>query len=135
MNKIKELIFNNKRLREIFRFVVTGGISFIVDYGLFFVLSQVMHINYLISTGTSFTVSVVVNYFMCVLWVFEEAKDSGKKTMTLFILTSIIGLIINLILMWIFVDLLSINEMISKILATLLVMFWNYVSKKRVITN
>ena len=128
--KIKELK-NNKRFMEVFRFLITGGLSFVVDYGILIGLTTGLSVNYLISSAISFTVSVIVNYYLCVLWVFDGAdKSNDKKVVTMFIGSSVIGLIFNQILMYLFVSILGVFYMIAKIITTAIVMVWNYVMKK-----
>lgn len=133
MDKIRTFI-KGDRFAEIFRFCITGGVSFLVDYGILILLKEFFDINYLIASGISFTVSVIVNYFMCVLWVFD-AKGTDGKSVAIFIGSSVIGLILNQILMWILVDLLGVFYMIAKIITTLLVMFWNYVAKRKAVSK
>ena len=128
--KIKELK-NNKRFMEVFRFLITGGLSFVVDYGILIGLTTGLSVNYLISSAISFTVSVIVNYYLCVLWVFDGAdKSNDKKVVIMFIGSSVIGLIFNQILMYLFVSILGVFYMIAKIITTAIVMVWNYVMKK-----
>lgn len=128
--KIKELK-NNKRFMEVFRFLITGGLSFVVDYGILIGLTTGLSVNYLISSAISFTVSVIVNYYLCVLWVFDGAdKSNDKKVVIMFVGSSVIGLIFNQILMYLFVSILGIFYMVAKIITTAIVMVWNYVMKK-----
>lgn len=122
---------SNKKIMEIFRFVVTGGLSFVVDYGILVGLTTGLGVNYLISSAISFTVSVIVNYFLCVLWVFDGAdKSNDKKVVVMFVGSSVIGLVFNQILMYLFVSVFGIFYMIAKVITTLIVMVWNYVAKK-----
>jgi len=54
--------------------------------------------------------------------------------MMLVFLVSLIGLGFNMMLMWLFVDVLGLDsdarKMASKIMATGIVFFWNYLSRK-----
>ena len=126
-----EKLKNSKKFMEMFRFVITGGLSFVVDYGILIGLTTGLSVNYLISSAISFTVSVIVNYYLCVLWVFDGAdKSNDKKVVTMFIGSSVIGLIFNQILMYLFVSILGVFYMIAKIITTAIVMVWNYVMKK-----
>ena len=78
MEKIKAF-FKSDRFAEIFRFGIAGGLGFIVDYGILFTFTEFLKINYLISSGISFTVSVIVNYIICIIWVFKDAKKMTTK--------------------------------------------------------
>ncbi|WP_195540326.1 GtrA family protein [Eubacterium maltosivorans] len=134
MEKIKAF-FKSDRFAEIFRFGIAGGLGFIVDYGILFTFTEFLKINYLISSGISFTVSVIVNYIICIIWVFKDAKKNDNKTVILFIGSSLIGLLINQFLMWFLVEKLSIYYMFSKIISTIIVMIWNYLAKRKAVVG
>lgn len=123
-----------EKLKEIIRFMVNGFISFLVDYGLLYGLTEFMGLYYLISSALSFTASVAVNYLICVFWVFEGVKGTGRKSRLAFIASSLAGLGINQGLMWVLVDKIGIYYMAAKIISTVVVMFWNYVMKKKALT-
>lgn len=98
-------------------------------------LKEVCKVNYLIAAGLSFSLSVVLNYTLCVLWAFKGVDKKNKKAMILFVATSLIGLGFNQLFMWLFVDLIKINYMISKIITTALVMVWNYITKRHALVK
>lgn len=120
-----------KLVNQILKFGVVGGLAFIIDYGIMVFLTEIFEINYLISTTISFIISVIFNYMMSIYWVFEVDKNKKKSTVfSAFIILSIIGLLLNDLFMWIFVDTFFINYMIAKIIATFLVMVYNFITRK-----
>lgn len=123
---------NNKKLiTQIFRFLIIGGTAFVIDYALLYILTEYFDIYYLISSTISFIVSLIFNYIASIKWVFEtKEEDSQTKKLTIFITLSIIGLGINQLIMWTLSDLLTIYYMISKIVATAVVMCWNFITRK-----
>ena len=47
-----------------------------------------------------------------------------------FMVFSILGLLLTELLLWLFISKLSINEMVSKIISTAIVMVFNFVTRK-----
>lgn len=122
--------------QQIVRFAVVGMGSFLIDYLVMIFLTEVVGINYLISSGISFTVSVIYNYILSVKWVFNVTGErSQAQDFAVFIILSVIGLGINQIIMWVAVDMLGIFYMISKIGATGVVMVYNFVTRKIFLEN
>jgi len=122
-----------QRLYEIMRFCLVGGASFLVDYGLLYVCTELAGIYYLYSAAISFTVSVVFNYWLCVVYVFAGAGRQNGRQAVLFIGSSIAGLGINQVCMWYFVEVWDMHYMLAKIFATAIVTIWNYVMKRKAI--
>ena len=117
-------------LKEFIKFCVVGFITFLLDYGLLFLLTKKLQINYLLSTALAFTIAVIVNYILCLFFVFTKSKN-GRKQFLLFIYASLGGLLLNQLSMWFLVEKLSIYYMFAKIISTIIVTFWNYLTKKR----
>ncbi len=143
----------HKTQAEILRFVIVGGIATLIDffitgvvlylfnpklyphfYNVFYGGGEPSVLATVISTGIGFTVSLIVNYILSIVFVFQEKGNSkSKKGFLLFAVLSIIGLLINMGGMYVGYDLLHINEWITKILMTCLVLVYNYVTRKLLI--
>lgn len=123
-----------KLIAQVMKFGVVGIICFFIDYFIMIFLTEACEISYLISSGISFTISVVVNYILSLKYVFETGKDKNKITeFIIFVILSTVGLGINQILMWFFVDVAGIFYMISKIGVTGIVMVYNFVTRKMIL--
>lgn len=129
---IRKFFPSTERFWEVFRFLLVGGGCFLLEYGLLFALTEYDGLNPLVSAPIAFTVSLVVNYILCVYVVFH-AEQQSKKQMALFALTSIIGLGINQVVMWFFIDIIGIWYMFAKVVASAVVMVWNYFTKRYVL--
>ncbi len=124
-------MISKKLINQILRFGVIGGIAFLIDYFVLILCTDVIHIPVLISSAISFTVSVIFNYIASVKWVFDVNKEKDpKRNFIVFIVLSIIGLILTEVIMWLGVDLIHFNYKFIKILATGIVMVFNFVSRK-----
>jgi putative flippase GtrA len=115
------------------RFGIVGSLSFLLDYGLLYFCTEWLSIYYLYSSAISFTVSVALNYWLCVVYVFTNAGKQNRKQAVLFFGSSVVGLGLNQISMWMFVELLGMYYMLAKILATIIVMIWNYIMKRKAV--
>ncbi len=126
------------RLWEIFKFCVAGGVGFLIEFGLFHLLANVLDIHYLIANAISFIISVGVNYLLCTYWVFAGANRQSKMAMLAFLATSLIGLGLNELIMLLLVGALGMDtdmlKMAAKVITAVLVMIWNYFSKRMVLT-
>ena len=136
------------RAAEVIRFVLTGGICFLVELAVLILLKGQLGIDTLIATPIAFLVSVILNYILCVVWVFRGKKNQGAGAKAGFLITSLIGLGLNELLMLLFRWMLGEETvlftlfgftatmyMLNKVIATLLVMVWNYFTKRAVLQS
>ena len=93
-------------------------------------LTEFLNVYYLISSIISFLLSIIVNYILSIKWVFDIKKKQSFKDVIIFTLLSAIGLLINLLVMYLSVEVLKIHYMIGKLIATFIVMIWNFVTRK-----
>ena len=133
----------SNRLKEIIKFAFTGGVCFLIEYAALIVLKEWLHLSAVAATPIAFLVSVVFNYLLCVKWVFSGAKEGSKKAQLGFAITSVMGLFLNWAIMWALTSLFGEDAvllalfglelkvyMLNKIIATGLVMVWNYFTKR-----
>ena len=122
---------NNKLLLQIFKFIIVGGTATVIDFVVLFILKEFIGLNEIVANTISFTVSVIYNYIASVKWVFDVDQDKSKsKQFITFIVFSIIGLLINNLILWICIDKLSIYYLIGKAIATGIVMVFNFITRK-----
>ena len=121
------------RIDEVLRFCIVGGVCFIVDFGLLYVLTDWTHIHYLYSSAISFVVAVTLNYWLCLEFVFFNAPRQTMRQAIMFVGSSAVGLLLNQLSMWLLVNFFAVHYLISKLVATAIVTVWNYVTKRRAV--
>ena len=134
------------RLKEILKFAFTGGVCFVIEYAALILLKELLHIPVVAATPVAFLISVVFNYLLCVKWVFDGAQEGSKKAQLGFLITSVMGLLLNWVIMWALTSLFGEDTllfalfgieikvyMLNKVIATGLVMVWNYFTKRYVL--
>jgi putative flippase GtrA len=129
----RHFLHDDGRAAEILRFLLVGGGCFVFDYGLMVFLTEAAGLYYLWSSGISFTLSVVLNYWLCVKFVFAQAQHQSPKQMSMFIGSSVTGLLLTQFFMYVQVDWLGLNYMLAKFVAAGLVTIWNYIWKRKAV--
>jgi putative flippase GtrA len=129
-------IKTNDTIAQLFRYTLVGGLAFIIDFGLLFILTHYLNIYYLISAAIAFLLGLTTNYILSIIWVFEKRTIANKKIEFLvFSLIGIVGLGLNEFIMWFFTDILYWHYLLSKIISTVFVYLWNFFARKFVLFN
>lgn len=116
---------------QLFRYVFVGGTAFVVDLFFLYFFSDICGIYYLVSAIFSFIISVMVNYFMSIKWVFNQTNIENKFfEFNMFLLISTIGLVFTEILLYFFTDIVGIYYLFSKIISAIIVLFWNFLARR-----
>lgn len=132
---MKQLL-TSKNLRQFISYFFVGGISAVVEWTCFYILS-LLDLNYLLATCIAFAFSTTTNLILGRKWAFKPDKSFsrriGEESFLVFLVSGI-GLLFNILLMFIFVDLLRLDtpvlKTVSKILSTGIVFVWNYLIRK-----
>ena len=112
-----------KLIAQFMKFGVVGVIAFVIDYGLMVALTELAGVNYLISATISFTVSVVFNYLASMRYVFTHKQGLSRRR-------EFVIFVVNDLLMWLGSSVLGVSYLIVKIVATAIVMVYNFVTRK-----
>ena len=116
------------------KFAAVGITSLAVDYIFMVFLTEntAFGLDYFQACAFSYTLSVFVNYFLSMKYVFHSREDMGKvKEASIFFMLSLIGLFLNQMIMWIAVEMFQIYYIVAKLLSTFLVTNYNFISRKK----
>ncbi len=121
---------------QFFRYLFVGGLAFIVDFGLLWLLTELLSVHYILSATISFIVGLVTNYLLSVRWIFRKSRHSNKVTeFTIYSVIGVVGLLLNDALLYLFTDVIGVHYLVSKLIATVLVMMWNFLGRKLILFN
>lgn len=134
-----------KLFQQIIKFGIVGVICFIIDFAITTIPTYIFGQNsvYLFAVF-GFVISCIVNYILSIKYVFTDKKEMDKKKeFIVFVILSAIGLLINELIIYLCQDVLYAKVMwihnlipaalivpISKIIATAVVMVYNFISRK-----
>ncbi len=116
---------------QFFRYIFVGGAAFLVDFASLYIFTDYFGIFYLISAAIAFILGLITNYFLSINWVFNRRTlDNKTIEFSVFTFIGIVGLGLNELFIWFFTAELGLFYLISKILAAILILFWNFFARK-----
>lgn len=116
---------------QIVKFGIVGVCSTLLDYGLMVALKEGFGVYYLAASTISYGISLVFNYIVSMRYVFMGRQEISRvKEFVVFTTLSLVGMGMNQLILWLIVENLGVDYRISKILATAVVMIWNFVTRK-----
>ena len=118
---------------QFFLYFIVGGLATIVEWGAFYLLSSIFKLHYATATSLAFILSTGANWLVGRLILFRDSKQNTAKELVKIYMVSIIGLLMNITIMFITIEKIGIQRMNSKIIATGIVFIWNFVIRNLVI--
>jgi putative flippase GtrA len=132
--------YTNNEFIKVVLYLFVGGTAALVEWGLFYFFFYYLLTGLglrvdtltMVATALAFGLSTLYHYFLGNILVFDSGSKYDKsKELSLVFLVSIMGLVFNLVLMYIFVGLLAWQPMFAKVLTSCIVVVWNYLSRKK----
>lgn len=121
---------NKKITWEIFWYVFFGALTTLINTVAYWILYYGISVSNTTSTIISWLLAVVFAYVTNKLWVFEKGNKSTLKEATEFFLSRISTGILDLLIMYVGVELLLFEGGIIKILSNVVVIILNYLLSK-----
>jgi putative flippase GtrA len=137
-SRIGSLLFakSDKTSIQLLRYTFVGGIAYALDFGSLFFLTEVVKIHYLISAPIAFILGLLTNYILSILWVFPRRTLASKRMeFLIFAIIGLVGLGLNEGIIWTFTDLVHFHYLMSKVISAIVVFFWNFFARKKILFN
>lgn len=133
MEKMKKLFQNYK---DVIPYLFFGVCTTFVNVIIYWGTAHLMKVDVMISAFIAWGMAVIFAYITNRRWVFHSSsfgiKDTIREIISFFVFRLATG-IVDLLCMYIFVDILNFNDVIIKIVANILVITLNYLASKLVI--
>lgn len=119
---------------QLFRYGITGGSSFLVDFLLLFFLERA-GLHYLPAAAISFTVGITCNFLLTKFFAFKSVDPTvhGAGEVAVFAAISAVGLGLTVLLMYFFTSRLHLYFMVSKLISSVTVFLWNFLGRKLIL--
>lgn len=123
-------IIQRRGVRQFIKFGLVGLSSTVIDWAVFYLLNLFFGIYYLLAKVISFSFAVINSYIWNRRWTFRS-QDTGKtKEFSKFLIVALVGLSINVLIMFIVVDHLHWRKIFGLIFSTSFVTIWNFSANK-----
>lgn len=125
MKNIMKLI---KKYEEIIKYLIVGVLTTIISIGIYFILRNV-NVNYQVANIISWVCAVTFAYFTNKYFVFQN-KEKSLIEFIKFVEYRLLSLVIEIFAMYALVDMIGINDRVSKIVVQIIVQVLNYIFSK-----
>jgi len=113
-------------------FFLIGCFSTLIDIGLLYFFTEYFGIWYIYSATISYTCGIIVNFLLNKYLNFRDTSRNFLRQFSSFALVSMSSLALTLGVLYLAVEIFSINYLLGKILAVIIAFFWNYLGQSRI---
>lgn len=131
-----KVLYLYKKYKEILLYLFFGVLTTIVSLSTYYFFSEILEIHYLISNVFSWIFAVLFAYITNRLWVFKIKNNDIKsilKEMFAFINCRLLSGAIDMVVMFLLVDILIVNSMYAKLITQIIVVILNYIFSKLIV--
>lgn len=125
-----------EKYKDLVPYAVFGVLTTLVNIASYWLFAHPLYLPVMVSTVLAWVLSVTFAYLTNRKWVFHSEADTTKavvKEVVSFFACRIGTELVDLVAMFIFVDLLHLNDMAVKVIANIVVIILNYAASKFVI--
>lgn len=127
---IQKIIIDYKIL---IRYMISGEIGATIQFFSFYFLNKIIGIWYIYSVFLSFIAALCIVFLMQKLWTFRSfSKSLFKKEFFSYTIIAILGVLLNVFLMYIMVGLFDTNPILSQALAIIVIMPISFYFNKKI---
>lgn len=118
--------------KHIFKFLVVGGTSTLLDYIVYLLLLNFIHIA--IAKTISMLCAIILSYFLNKIWTFEYKNNTDLTLVIKYVLTQAVNISINVSCNYLVFTLYP-NKHIAFIIATIVATIVNFLLQKYFVFN
>ena len=117
---------NNALIWKFLKFGIVGFSGVFVDFGITWLLKERMRLNAYFANSMGFVAAVFSNFILNRMWTFENHDPQVAVQFGKFAAVASVGLLLNNAIIYILREKFSVNFYAAKLIATGVVMLWNF---------
>lgn len=117
---------------RIVKYFSVGGVAAAVDIGLFSIFASYLGWPWIAVSVVTFILATLTNYYLSIKFVFKSGSRHKKyiEVIGVFIV-SVLALLVNQLALYVAIKVFNLHLILSKIVATGIVFFWNYYGRSK----
>jgi len=119
-------IFDN----EFIRYLFIGVTTFILDFGIYNLLTSVLDTKKIAANLSSVLISTVFNFILTNFWTFKSSNHIGATKLSKYALLALFNYLFNNTLFAIFTQTFNWNDLLSKTIIIIIIVSWNFLLYK-----
>lgn len=124
----------NNAFVQVFRYGFVAIAAFAVDFTCLYLFTEWGGLHYLVSAVLAFCCGLTTNYTLSICWVFSERRVTNRRVeFAINASIALIGLGLNILLIWVFTEFVELHYLVSKLISTATVFWWNFLVKKKLL--
>ena len=113
-------------IERFLKFCLVGGSGVIVDFSITYICKEWLRLNKYVANSLGFLCAASSNYILNRTWTFANNDPHIAEQYMRFIGFSLVGLIINNLVIYLLHKTTSLNFYVTKLIATIIVTLWNF---------
>ena len=119
------------KYRELIKYCIIGCSGALLDFIVYTILLKAFGMNYLLANALSVTAGITNNFFLNAYLNFKVTDKLFKRFIS-FYLVGMLGLLISEILLYLLVDIMSMNSIIAKIITIFVITIVQFILNKTI---
>lgn len=119
-------LFTTDLFQKFLKFGVVGFTGLFVDFGITWFTKEKLKVPKYVANAIGFSSAATTNYLLNRIWTFESTNPEIMLEYGEFLLISLIGLLLNTLILYLVVSKVKINFYVAKIFAIGMVTVWNF---------
>jgi len=119
------------KYRELIKYCIIGCSGALLDFITYTILIKAFGMNYLLANALSVTAGITNNFFLNAYLNFKVTDKLFKRFIS-FYLVGMLGLVISEILLYLLVDIMSMNSIIAKIITIFVITIVQFILNKTI---
>jgi putative flippase GtrA len=127
---VSEFFDKFSNLAKFIKYGLIGLIGLILDMGLFYILHKLLGVNYVLSNIVSSSTAILHNFILNSYFTFRVTDKKFQRFLSFYGI-ALIGLVFSTLLLALFIDILGIDSMVSKLIAVFTIAIFQYFLNKK----